>query len=192
MKKRMLGIYAGLSVRERALLVLRDWQDGKSDDPAYRNGLNGEKAREFNKLIELIDRVHRYVGQLTLLLEAQVAALGLRHGWLLTIELWELQDDGGRMASARDGLRDVHVQVLAAGIRRRQSELACADAVLAEVSEEFGGEDVAHHRVREVLERVRDELTDIAAAVRIYKKVRKAGPDGRLLETLREAVWRDL
>ncbi len=192
MKKRMLGIYAGLTVRERALLVLRDWQDGKPDDPAYRNGLSGDEVRQFNRLIELIDRVHRYIGQLTLLLEAQVAALGLRHGWLLTIELWEMEAEGGRMASTRDGLRDVHVKVLAASIRRRQSELTCADAVLAEVSQEFGGEDVAHHRVREVLERMRDELADIAAAVRIYKKIRKARPDKHLLETLRDAVWRDL
>lgn len=192
MKKRMLGIYAGLSVRERALLVLRDWQDGKPDDPAYRNGLSGDEVRQFNRLIELIDRVHRYIGQLTLLLQAQVAELGLRHGWLLTIELWEMEAEGGRMASTRDGLRDLHVKVLAAGIRRRQSELACADAVLAEVSEEFGGEDVSHPRVREVLERMRAELADIAAAVRIYKKIRKAGPDEHLLEALRDAVWRDL
>ncbi len=192
MKKRMLGIYAGLSVRERALLVLRDWQDGKPDDPAYRNGLNGEEGREFNKLIELIDRVHRYVGQLTLLLEAQMAALGLRHGWLLTIELWEIEAEGGRMASLRDELRDVNVQVLAASVAQRQSELACADAVLAEVSEEFGGEDIAHHRVREVLERVRDELADMAAAVRIYQKIRKARPNEALSEALRDAVWRDL
>ncbi len=192
MKKRILGIYAGLSVRERALLVLRDWQGGKPDDPAYRNGLSGDEVRQFNRLIELIDRVHRYIGQLTLLLEAQVAALGLRHGWLITIELWEIEAEGGRMASTRDELRDVHVQVLAASVSRRQSELACADAVLAEVSEEFGGEDVAHHLVREVLERIRDELADIAAAVRLYKKIRKAGPDEHLLETLRDAVWRDL
>ena len=82
--------------------------------------------------------------------------------------------------------------MLAAGIRRRQSELACADAVLAEVSQEFGGEDVAHPRVREVLERMRDELADIAEAVRIYKKMQKAGPDEHLLEALRDAVWRDL
>ncbi len=192
MKKRIMGIYAGLSARERALLILRDWQAGKRDDPAYRNGLSDEEGQEFNRLIELIDPVHRYVGQLALLLEAQLAALELRHGWLLTIELWEIEAQGGRRASIRDELRDVHVQTLAGGIIRRQSELACADAVLAEVSKEFGGEDVAHPRVRQALERVRDGLADLSAAVRAYKKIPKVRADKALLADLRDVIRSDL
>ncbi len=194
MKKRMLSIYAELSAQERALLVLRDWQSGKPDDPAYRNGLSDYEGGEFNRLVELIDRVHRYVGQLALILQEHVTSLGLRHGWLLTVELWEMESGSksDRRRRMRDELRDVHVQTLAGGIARRQSELAAADAVLAEVSKEFDGEDVAHPRVRQALEQVRDGLADLAAAIRAYKKIPKVRADEDLLADLRDAVWRDL
>ena len=50
-ESRLKKVIPALSARERAILVLRSWQDGTPEDRSWRLAMPSDQTREFNRLI---------------------------------------------------------------------------------------------------------------------------------------------
>ena len=87
--RRLQNVTSALSAKERAVLVLRSWKEGKDEDRAWRWSMPDAQAPEFNRLIGLMNGVNRNLAPLVLHLQAGVEMLSLRLGWLTTILLWQ-------------------------------------------------------------------------------------------------------
>ena len=79
-----------LTARERAVLILQAWKEGKREDRSWRWTMPDEQAVEFNRLIDLMNGVNIRLGPLVIALRLEVDKLSLRLGWLSTIALWQL------------------------------------------------------------------------------------------------------
>ena len=86
---RLSRLSSALTAKERALLVLRSWKEGKEEDPAWRYRMPDEQVLEFNRYIRLMNGVNRNLGPLLLHVEATVEMLSLRLGWLTTFMFWQ-------------------------------------------------------------------------------------------------------
>ncbi|MDP3767774.1 MAG: hypothetical protein Q8S13_07145, partial [Dehalococcoidia bacterium] len=84
-------VTAALTAKERGLLVLRSWKEGKEDDPRWRWTMPPEQVPEFNRLIGLMNGVNRGIGIYLLDLKAKVRELRLCAAWLATAVLWQCQ-----------------------------------------------------------------------------------------------------
>jgi hypothetical protein len=80
-----------LSAKERAVLVLRSWKDGKDEDPAWRRTMPSGQGSEFNHYIGLMNGVNTRIGVYLLVVRREVEKLSLRFGWLCTFLLWQWQ-----------------------------------------------------------------------------------------------------
>ena len=87
-KGRLGRLYPELTARERALLVLEAWKRGREEDPRVRKTMPDEQAPEFNRYIKLMNAVNGPLAQYILTLDAVASQLAIKHGWLLTLELW--------------------------------------------------------------------------------------------------------
>jgi hypothetical protein len=88
---RLDRLSTSLTAKERALLVLRSWKEGKNEEPSWRWTMPNDQAREFNRLIELMNGVNERLRPLIVVLGLEVDKLGLRLGILATFTLWNIQ-----------------------------------------------------------------------------------------------------
>ncbi|HXF51199.1 MAG TPA: hypothetical protein VNM43_05925 [Dehalococcoidia bacterium] len=95
-ERRLERLYPALSARERAVLVLRAWKEGKEPDIAVRFTMPHGQAGEFNRLLGLLRGVNDAVGGAATLLREQVETLSVRHAWLMTLHLWGMQAEALR------------------------------------------------------------------------------------------------
>jgi len=89
-KGRLGRLYPELTARERAVLVLEAWKRDREEDPGVRGTMPDEQASEFNRYIRLMNAVNGPLAQYILFLDAVVSQLAIKHGWLLTLELWAM------------------------------------------------------------------------------------------------------
>ena len=58
---RLSRLAPALSARERAILVLNAWKEGKEDDPSWRRTMPQNQAHEFNRYIGLMNVANRQI-----------------------------------------------------------------------------------------------------------------------------------
>ena len=61
-KVRLYQVVKVLSAKERGLLVLRSWKEGKDEDPSWRATMPPEQTPAFNRYIGLMNAVNRALG----------------------------------------------------------------------------------------------------------------------------------
>jgi len=88
---RLYKITETLTAKERAVLVLRSWKEGKDEDPSWRRTMPGEQSREFNRYIGLMNGINTRVSIYSLVVRQEVEKLSLRFAWLMTLVLWQWQ-----------------------------------------------------------------------------------------------------
>lgn len=91
LRARLDRLQPGLMARERAVLVLRSWKEGKEEDPLWRWSMPPEQAKEFNRYIGLMNGVNRNLFPYVLVVCLEVDKLSLRLVWLGTFALWGIQ-----------------------------------------------------------------------------------------------------
>ena len=91
--RRLTTLASALTAKERALLVLRSWKEDRAEDPDWRRTMPADQARDFNRLVNLMNGVNRNLAPLAMYLEDQVEMLSLRLGWLSTFLLWQVNVD---------------------------------------------------------------------------------------------------
>jgi hypothetical protein len=79
----------GLSARERAVLVLGAWKEGKPEDPSWRRSLPPDQAREFDRLIGLINAANRELAIVVRMLAQSTEELQIRFAWFVSLVLWQ-------------------------------------------------------------------------------------------------------
>jgi hypothetical protein len=136
---RIERLYDRLSARERALLVLRSWKEGKEEDMAWRSSMPWEQEGEFNRLIELMNGVNVHLAPFVFATAPEVDKLGLRLGWMAAFARWanqryELED----LLLGPKGIRLEGLQLDKKAKSRVRKALAMAPAKpMVYVSEEF-------------------------------------------------------
>jgi hypothetical protein len=88
---RTAKLYSALSARERALMVLQAWKEGREEDPEVRRTAPDSQVPAFNDYIDLMNAVNERLGRYAAVLRTRVEQLGLICGWLATIRAWGLQ-----------------------------------------------------------------------------------------------------
>lgn len=86
---RLDKLYAGLTARERAILVLQAWKRDEDEDPQVRLTMPESQGAEFNYCIDLMNGVHDLTPYV-IVVHQQAAQLGLKFAWLSTFHLWGL------------------------------------------------------------------------------------------------------
>jgi hypothetical protein len=84
-------VYQALTAQERAVLALRAWKEGTREDPEVRTTIPEEQVVEFNRLIDLMNGANGELATFIIIISEQVRKVDLRIGWLLAIELWEME-----------------------------------------------------------------------------------------------------
>jgi hypothetical protein len=231
---RLDRLSSSLTAKERALLVLRSWKEGKEEEPSWRWAMPNDQAREFNRLIELMNGVNVRLRPLIVVLCLEVEKLGLRLGILATFTLWNIQalkvDDflrygtkrrNGHVALLADSLEhaplrpvvyvseefqewlarkcaaptkidevaDVHKDVLREGIAEQARYVRAVEIVISEVAAEFGGEDPALPRMRDLIDGATKRLDEAREEAERYTGPLAVGePDAELVDKVRALV----
>ena len=89
MDRRLRNVAGALSAKERALLVLRSWKEGREEDSSWRWTMPSEQAGDFNHYIGLMNGVNRHLGPYIVCIGQEVEKLALRDALLSTIVLWQ-------------------------------------------------------------------------------------------------------
>jgi len=90
---RLDKLFLTLTAKERALLVLKAWKEGTGEeDRLVRSSMPENQGPEFNRYIELMNAVNQRIGVFIVMERILVDQLSLRYGWLLTVQLWAMQD----------------------------------------------------------------------------------------------------
>ena len=126
-----------------------------------------------------------------LLLESSLEHAPLRPVVHLSEELQELLagNQGERAPTKLDELGDYLKDALRAGVAEQTRYLRAAEIVVAEVAEEFAGEDPALPHVRELIDDVAGRLADVAQGAENYTgPLAGAEPDEELVDKVRALV----
>ena len=79
-----------LSGRERAIIVLRNFKEGKPQDHGIARGMSPEEARVYNQLMRLINVCNQDLVSLIGLIGQSVERQSLRLAWLFSLTMWEM------------------------------------------------------------------------------------------------------
>ena len=79
-----------LSGRERAILAVHNYKEGKPADDTLRYGMSRPDAVEYNRLIGVMNACNGEIGTVVLLLSRTLDSLEVREAWLLTLQVWQL------------------------------------------------------------------------------------------------------
>jgi hypothetical protein len=91
MDRRLDRLTTALTARERAVLVLRSWKEGKAEELLWRATMPPAQSTEFNRLIDLMNGTMVRLSLFITTLRSSVEKLELRQAWLVTLKLWEEQ-----------------------------------------------------------------------------------------------------
>lgn len=94
-KQRLNKLMPALSARERAILVLRSLKDNTPADPLWRRTMPQEQAREFSRLIVLMNACNIYLPLYITVVEQKTEQMNLRLTLIRTMahfgsSLWHL------------------------------------------------------------------------------------------------------
>ncbi len=87
-----------LSARERAILILKAWNEGRPEDPAWRRTMPQSQLAGFGRYIDLMNVAHRELTLVIKSLSQMTDSLALRQAWLTSLVLWEEHVDEIRRA----------------------------------------------------------------------------------------------
>jgi len=82
LETRLGKLYPALTARERALVVLRTWKDGRETDPRSRLDVPAAQVAEYNRLIDLMNAVNRGFSMVLIILDEQLTHIELKAAWL--------------------------------------------------------------------------------------------------------------
>jgi hypothetical protein len=178
-------LYSALSAKERALLVLRAWKEGREEDDETRRTMPDSQVSEFNRYIELMNAVNNYLGRWLVVLRAYVEQLGLVSLLLTIATMWgddvlTLSDSLPTKIKEKSYIKNVIDRAPFTGGEGEQEpplrpafdalllrlerqipeywrELRCAEILLDQAASEFG-EDAALPEVREIVVWLLQEL----------------------------------
>ena len=88
-KGRLDKLCSALTAQERAILILRSWKEGHDEDPQLRRTMPLSQVTVFNAYIDLMHGISD-LSPYVLLLQQQVAHLGLKYAWLSTLDFWAI------------------------------------------------------------------------------------------------------
>lgn len=134
---RINRVYEGLTARERAVLVLRAWKKGEDEDLMVRLTMPGHQAREFNRLIDLMNAVNQSLGPLILLLHERRLALSQRLGWLGSLTLFDSTIETVRWFIAACVKQPLTREEWQRARRRAEDELIPAEELAEEEADEY-------------------------------------------------------
>ena len=78
---RLNKLMPALSAKERAILVLRSLKDKTPEDPLWRRTMPQEQAREFSRLIVLMNACNIYLPLYITVVEQKTEHLCLKRHW---------------------------------------------------------------------------------------------------------------
>jgi len=129
-ERRLDRLYPVLSARERAVLVLQAWKEGREEDGMVRATIPSGQGREFNRLIGLMNGLNRGVGMITTVLQAQMTTLEMKHAWLM----WVLLSGDALEDLSHYLLTGVKEPVTESGLAARRAELGAELLSLADAA----------------------------------------------------------
>ena len=191
--QRIGKLFGSLTARERGVMALRSMKECTDGDPEIKQTMPDSQTREFNRLVSLMNGVSRDLGPHVLLMKALVGQAGIRLAWLLTLNLPAMRGNKSLTAIA-DGLAQGPMTLLRAEIKCRWQETRAVEIVMAEVAEEFDGEDPMLPWLRSAFEQAKTELTDITETLVICLGIETEMPEPTEddLDQVRRVVHREL
>jgi hypothetical protein len=159
-----------LTARERAILVLRALKDKTPEDPRWRSTMPSDQAKEFNRLIVLMNACNLHLPLFITMVEQHSEQMWLRLNWLMTLQqfgtaLWHLGQlvPAGKHKQAEQAVSEVFPivelpwgreqherswlnvsdkmnQDIREGVAHLWDEVNAIDDVLGEVAKDFDGE----------------------------------------------------
>jgi hypothetical protein len=93
--QRLDRLYPALTAKERGLLVLRAHKAGEQPDQQIYHSTPDTQAREFNRLIRLMNALNVELATVLQILNEQIHKLEMKHAWLQTLRFWA--DDVGSL-----------------------------------------------------------------------------------------------
>lgn len=86
--KRLDRLLPALSAKERALLALRQWKEGKEPDRQVVNSVPLAQASEYNRYIGMVRAAGGDLSHYIAIVHGLIGQLDLRYAWLMTLLLW--------------------------------------------------------------------------------------------------------
>ena len=77
-KRRVDVVFQDLTAKERGLLVLRAWKEGKDEDPSWRSTMPAWQVLDFNRLVRLMNAANQSLALYVYALSQEVEKLSLR------------------------------------------------------------------------------------------------------------------
>ena len=155
--RRIDRLLVTLTPRERALLVLRAWKEGREPAAHLLHSRSDGEAFEYNRILDLLRVASEELTQYLVVIHLLVGQLQMKLCWYLTILLWGLAHDDERA----EELRVLVLKGLTDGIAQRWRELGALEVALAEIADEVDGEDVLHPAARSCLVETREQLHEL-------------------------------
>ena len=87
-ERRIDRLLPTLSAKERAVLALRRWKEGKEPDRQLVNSVPMVQAAEYNCYIGMIRASGGDLSHYIAIVHGLIGQLELRHAWLMTMRLW--------------------------------------------------------------------------------------------------------
>ncbi len=88
--KRLERLYPALSAKERAVLILRAWKEGRDHDPRIRRTVPDAQLDAYGRLIGLLQGASDALSHYIVVVHQLVEQLDLRYAWLATLHLYAL------------------------------------------------------------------------------------------------------
>ncbi len=186
--RRLDRLFTALTPKERAILVLRSWKAGKEPNRQLLSSTSQQEAYEYNRLVDLVQVATGDLTQYLLCIHLLAGQLEIRFSWFLTVILWSNSTYPNERAAE---IGDALLKGLAEGIAMRWRELGALDVLLAEIADEFDGEDVLHPEARAIYDATKEQLRELRESVTKYGATCELEePGAEDVERLRQKVGR--
>ena len=214
MDGRLNRLMPGLSASERALLVLRSLKDKTPEDPSWRSTMPLDQAKEFNRLLVLMNACNIYLPLYITVIGQRTELLYVHLHWMQTLIAMGLQGEklGELIQASKRGKAEAEVDrwplltlPWKAEIREQSwiqvaedmhaalrvwlislwQELRSVDVVLDQVARELEGEDPMRPVMRSVLEKARERLLRLHELLSAAEPLDLQEPDEESMELAR-------
>jgi hypothetical protein len=89
--QRLDKLYPALTTKERAILVLRSWEEDQEEDLQVRRTMPQSQALDFNHYIHLMNAANGDLGMYVAALNGIAKELGLKAAWLASLQMWGIR-----------------------------------------------------------------------------------------------------
>ncbi len=219
LETRIGDVAGGLSVQERARLVLAAWCEDEEPDGALLRPLRYADDTEHRKLVDRVANANSLAGRDLSYCQHLVCELEVYLLWLESHRQWEALYGppapgagppsrwnvgswltplvGTRTRERRDDERptldwlpEALEDHIARDLAQRWRELSALDIVFAELSAEYGC-GTMHRMIRQAVAELRAKLLDIRERLGVHPQPELPGPTDEDVEKLRAVVFSD-